>query len=192
MDIKNDEPSSNMRLISLVASEGEIEKHFELFVSLLREKAKRHKVTVLYSPTLKHPLNAFEALIKEADVSFALTVPILLQDALQDKNVMAIVKEAIFVREAAYMSWITYRSYMAYARDEAFQRYAAYKEMSRIDDEMIIAGYAGDFEKMALANPKDIVRMRIQEHAGKPFEVLVLEKSDIPLPYPMMGQYIYQ
>ena len=170
------EPSLNVRLISLVATEREIEKHFDLFVSLLRQKTEQYKVTVLYSPTLKHPLNAFEALIKETNVSYALTVPILLQDALQDKNIKNIVKEAMFVREAAYMSWITQQSYMADARDEAFQRYAGYKEMSRIDDEMIIAGYANDFVKTALANLKDIVHMRIQEHAGKPFEVLVLEK----------------
>jgi len=133
--------------------------------------------TVIISPTLKSSLKPLFMWFKRKQSEYEVMMPIPLDWAkgyltkhnrLLYDELLYMVKHARKVYEPLPFSWITPVSFFEDDQAFRFQRYMAAKEMSWLDNGMVIIGSTERFENQQLASVGDIYRMRQREHLCQP------------------------
>ena len=159
-------------------------------IEYVRMQLRRLELTqCLISPSLHTPIAPLVRVLQQDRIAFEVMLPVPMawvkgylkrHDRTLYDELLWLEKHAKKIREPLPFWWVTPTSYWENKEDFTFQRYMAAKEMSRMDEGMMIIASQEALASTAPSCAGDIYRMRVREHGAMPVwkAVLLSERSD--------------
>ena len=143
----------------------------------------------LISPSLHTSIAPLVRVLQKECIAFEVMMPIPMvwakgylkrHDRTLYDELLWLERYAKKIHEPLPFSWVTPTSYWEREEDFTFQRYMAAKEMSRMDEGMVVIASQEALASTAPSCAGDIYRMRVREHGAMPVwkAVLLSESSD--------------